>query len=93
MNEVMTRAEMEERFQGEWLLIDDPEVDEHLAVLRGRVVRQSADRDEVYQTGATLCSKLTASLYVPTTVKRDKSEDEPIIVTHLLLGFPVEEED
>ena len=64
MDEVLTRAEMEERFQGEWLLIDDPEVDENLEVLRGRVVRHSPDRDEVYQTGAPLLLKHTASLYI-----------------------------
>ena len=55
---------MEARFDGEWLLIADPELDEHLEVLRGRVIRHSADRDEVYQTGAALHLKHTASLYI-----------------------------
>ena len=64
MTEILTRAEMEERFQGEWLLIDDPEVDENLEVLRGRVVRHSPDRDEVYQVGAELRLGHTASLYI-----------------------------
>ena len=64
MNEVLTRAEMEEQFQGEWLLIADPEVNEDLEVLRGRVVRHSPERDEVYQAGVEFRLKHTASLYV-----------------------------
>jgi len=64
MGEVLTRAEMEEQFQGEWLLVDNLEVDENLEVLRGRVVRHSPDRDEVYQAGADLRLGYTASLYI-----------------------------
>ena len=64
MGEVLTRAEMEERFQCESLLIDDPEVDEHLEVLQGRVVRHSLDGDKVYQVGAELRLGHTASLYI-----------------------------
>ena len=37
MNQVLTRAEMEAQFDGEWVLVADPEVDEHHEVQRGRV--------------------------------------------------------
>jgi hypothetical protein len=48
-NELMTLAQIEERFEAEWVLIEDPDTDAAL-VVRGGVVRwHSNDRDEVYR--------------------------------------------
>lgn len=63
MSDSLTRAEIEMRFASEWILIADPEVDEHLNVTRGRVVAHSRDRDEVYQRAIDLRLKHSAFLY------------------------------
>ena len=47
MPDVLTLSEMCERFQGEWLLIEDPEVDHDMEVIRGTVTCHSKDRNEV----------------------------------------------
>jgi hypothetical protein len=49
MDEILTLGEIEERFDSEWVLIGDPELDENLEVVRGKVVFHSKDRDEVYR--------------------------------------------
>ena len=49
MEHEMTVQEMEAQFNDEWVLIADPETDEHLQVLRGKVICHSKDRDEVYR--------------------------------------------
>lgn len=63
MEETLTRAEIEARYDGEWILIADPEVDEHLEVQCGRVVAHSADRDEVDRKAIELRLKHSAFLY------------------------------
>lgn len=62
MDDVMTLQEMEKRFDGEWVLVSDPEVDEHFRVIRGKVVSHSKDRDEVYRKAVELKLKSSASL-------------------------------
>ena len=63
MNEVLTRAEMEARFDGEWVLIADPEVDNNLEVLSGRVVSHGQDPEAVYQEAIDQHIRRWASLY------------------------------
>lgn len=63
MNEILTRGEIEKQFSDEWILLSDPEVDEHLEVLRGKVVAHSKDRDEVDKTALALRLKQSAFLY------------------------------
>ena len=64
MEETLTRAEIEARYDGEWIVIADPEVDEHLEILRGRVVAHGTDRDPVYQRAIDLRLKHSAFLYL-----------------------------
>ncbi|MGH7173967.1 MAG: hypothetical protein ACRELG_27135 [Gemmataceae bacterium] len=47
MNEVMTIAEINERFPSEWVLLNDPQTDANLEVVSGTVISHSKDRDEV----------------------------------------------
>ena len=54
MDEIMTLEEINSHFDSEWILIADPEVDEHLEIIRGRVVCHSKDRDEVYRHAIAL---------------------------------------
>ena len=49
MDEVLTRAEMEARFDGEWAMIAEPEADNNLEVLRGRAVSHGQDPNAIYQ--------------------------------------------
>ena len=66
MEEILTIEEIQERFDSEWILISDPEVNEHLEVVRGKVVCHSKDRDEVYQKAVELRLKSSATLYTGT---------------------------
>ena len=63
MAEIMTLAEMEEQFKSEWILVEDPETDESLEVIKGRVVCHSANRDEVYRTAVERKPKRSAIVY------------------------------
>lgn len=46
MDELLTWEEIERRFAGEWVVIDDLEVTAELEIVRGRVVYHGKDRDE-----------------------------------------------
>ena len=63
MAELLTIEEIQSRFDSEWILVEDPEVNEQLEVLRGKVVWHSKDRDEVYQKAIALRPKHSAFLY------------------------------
>lgn len=59
----MTMAEIEDQFDSEWILVEEPQTDESLRVLSGRVLHHSPDRDEVYQAAVRLKPKRSAILY------------------------------
>lgn len=63
MDQIMTVEEIQREFVSEWILLAHPEVDAQGAVIRGRVVIHSKDRDEVYRTAVKLRLPHTASLY------------------------------
>ncbi len=44
MDQVMKIEEIEKQFDNEWVLIADPEVDEQLNVLGGKVIHHHKDR-------------------------------------------------
>jgi hypothetical protein len=46
MNDVLTMEEIEARYSGEWVLIEDPEIDAVQRVRRGRVRWHGQDPDE-----------------------------------------------
>lgn len=52
--EVLTINEINERFPDEWVLIGDPETDESLEVVRGKVLCHSKSRNEVNQAAIDL---------------------------------------
>jgi hypothetical protein len=47
MNDILTMAEISERFPSEWVLLANPQTNDHLAVLAGTLVCHSKNRDEV----------------------------------------------
>jgi hypothetical protein len=48
MSDVLTYDQIKERYDGEWVLVGDPELTEMNEVVRGTVLAHSPDRDEVY---------------------------------------------
>jgi hypothetical protein len=63
MNDMLTAAEIGERFESEWVLVEEPETDEALNVQHGRVRWHSKDRDEVYRKAIELRPRRFAILY------------------------------
>ena len=63
VHKILAIKEIESRFRSEWVLIEDPEVNERLEVLRGKVVFHSKDRDEVDRKAIELRLKHSAFLY------------------------------
>ncbi len=64
MSEVMTWAEIEAEFDGEWVLIENPETTPMLEILRGKVVFHSEDRQEVHEAMEKLPTLYHAVLYI-----------------------------
>mgnify|MGYP001564466298 CR=1 FL=1 len=60
---VLTIEEIRDRFDSEWILVGDPEVDGDLRVLRGKVLCHSRNRDEVYRRDLALRPRSAAYLY------------------------------
>jgi len=59
----MTMAEIESQFDSEWVLVEEPQTNDDLEVLKGKVLHHSKDRDEVYRKAVTLRPKRSAILY------------------------------
>ena len=63
-NEILTYEEIKARYDGDgqWVLLEDPEVDEYLHVLRGKVISHSVDRDSMDREMLALRPKHSARL-------------------------------
>ena len=48
MDEVMSWEEIKETFNGEWVLIEDPECAPNLKIIRGKVLFHSTERSSVH---------------------------------------------
>ena len=64
MSQAMTWAEIEAEFDGEWVLIEDPELTRSLEVLGGKVIFHSTERGEVYQKMKALTELRHAVRYI-----------------------------
>lgn len=64
---VMTLTEIEERFNDEWILVGDPELDRSNEVVKGKVLFHSKNRDEVDAIAMRLRLKRSAFLYTGPT--------------------------
>ena len=49
MDEVLTMDQINERFDSEWVVIDNPETEPGPRVLGGKVVFHSKDREEIHR--------------------------------------------
>jgi len=63
MDEILTREEIEKRYPNEWVMIEDPEVDEHNEVVQGKVIAHSPDRLTAYQVLSKSKDRSCASLF------------------------------
>jgi hypothetical protein len=63
MDRVLTLKQIEERFESEWILVEDPETNDALEVQSGKVLWHSKDRDQVYRKAVELRPKRFAMLY------------------------------
>jgi hypothetical protein len=63
MPETTSLAEIQRRFESEWVLLEEPETTELLEVKGGKVLWHSKDRDEVYRKARELRPKHSAILY------------------------------
>ncbi len=63
MDDVLTIAQIEAQFESEWVLVEDPQTNEALEVLSGKVRWHSKDRDEVYRKAVELRPRRFAMLY------------------------------
>jgi hypothetical protein len=69
MDNVLTAAQIQEQFNSEWVLVEDPQTNDALEVQSGRVRWHSKDRDEVYRKAVELRPKRFAMLYTGTMPK------------------------
>ena len=65
-DDVLSLEEIHSRYKGEWILLQDPEIDKDLNIRKGRVVFHSKDRDEVDRKAIQLRLKHSAFLYTGT---------------------------
>ncbi len=63
MEQEMTIEQIQSQFESEWVLVGDPQTNEALEVLSGRVLHHSKDRDEVYGKAIALRPHRSAMLY------------------------------
>ena len=61
--EILTLEEIQERYPRQWVLIVEPELDEELNVIRGKVLAASPSRDEAYSKLSLRKGKLLATEY------------------------------
>ena len=62
--ETLSYSEIEGRFDGEWVLLENPESTPLFEVTRGAILHHSKDRDEVYRKAVELRPKSSAIIYV-----------------------------
>jgi hypothetical protein len=63
MDEVLTMAQIEAKFDSEWVLIEDPRTDDALEVRGGTVLCHDKDREEVYRRAIEIRPKRFAIVY------------------------------
>lgn len=64
MSEILTMEEIEKKYDGEWVLIEDVESNEKLEVIRGRVTYHGKDKEKLHQKAMKSESKHIATFYV-----------------------------
>lgn len=63
MDEILTLEQIYQKYPLEWVLIDDPDVDEQFEVRRGRVACHHSSRDEFYRQALAIKPAKSAVLF------------------------------
>lgn len=63
MATLLTLAEINERYESEWVLVGDPQLDSQLTLVRGQVLFHSKSRDEVDRKDLELLPESAAIIY------------------------------
>ena len=63
MDNIMTVEDMKTQFESEWVLVENPQTNDALEVLKGKILHHSKDRDEVYRKAVALRPKRSAIVY------------------------------
>jgi len=63
MNNVLTHQEIFERYNSEWVLLENPVTTESFEIISGTILWHSKDRDEVYRKAIELKPHRVAFLY------------------------------
>lgn len=63
MDNIMTVEDMRAQFESEWVLVENPQTNDALEVLKGKILHHSKDRDEVYRKAVALRPKRSAIVY------------------------------
>lgn len=69
MDDLLTITQIESQFVSEWVLVVDPQTNDALEVLSGKVSWHSKDRDEIYRKAVELRPRRFAVLYTGTMPK------------------------
>ena len=64
MSEFLTMEEIEKKYDGEWVLIEDVESNEQLEVIRGKVTYHGKDKEKLDQKAMKSKSNHLATLYI-----------------------------
>lgn len=64
MNDLLTMEELEARYTGEWVLLEDPETDGGQRVTRGKLLWHSPDIEDVERKDLELKPHNAAVIYV-----------------------------
>lgn len=62
--EIMSLADMEKKFEGEWVLFEDPYLNEHKHLAGGKLLFHSKIRDEVDEVAMRLRPRHSAFLFM-----------------------------
>lgn len=63
MSDILSIEEIENRFTSEWVLIEDPQIDESSEIKAGRVICHSKNRDDVDRKAIELKPKWFTVLF------------------------------
>ncbi len=63
MNKALSITKIKSKYKSEWILVENPQINEYQEVQSGEVKYHSKDRDEVYRKTVELRPKQFAMLY------------------------------
>ncbi|HEX9989401.1 MAG TPA: hypothetical protein VGE45_13115 [Chloroflexia bacterium] len=69
VGQIMSVEEINSAFESEWVLVEDPEVEENLIVKRGKVLWHGKDKDDLYRMMKELQPRSAAVLYTGKILK------------------------